>query len=216
MKRKILVKLVDFRKQILLFAFLLKYYIIMYQTRKKNMKKAKYLIVDSGDVIKNNYSYPTPSIISVSLSPLNEIFDDNNIPREFQKLIIQVDSLFYGNPLLFKEWKDNDFIIDLIPSIDRIDCMKPYSFDNMQLLTWKQNKEKYNNIERQKHKLDDCEYMICKTRRKVQQLDMDGNFIKEFISMSEAARQTNSIASCICECCQGKRKSTKGYRWKYV
>lgn len=117
---------------------------------------------------------------------------------------------------LFKEWKDNDFIIDLIPSIDRIDCMKPYSFDNMQLLTWKQNKEKYNNIERQKHKLDDCEYMICKTRRKVQQLDMDGNFIKEFISMSEAARQTNSIASCICECCQGKRKSTKGYRWKYV
>lgn len=117
---------------------------------------------------------------------------------------------------LFKEWKDNDFIIDLIPSIDRIDCMKPYSFDNMQLLTWKQNKEKYNNIERQIYKLDDCEYMICKTRRKVQQLDMDGNFIKEFISISEAARQTNSIASCICECCQGKRKSTKGYRWKYV
>ena len=70
------------------------------------MKKAKYLIVDSGDGIKNNYSYPTPSIISVSLSPLNEIFDDNNIPREFQKLIIQVDSLFYGNPLLFKEWKE--------------------------------------------------------------------------------------------------------------
>lgn len=70
------------------------------------MKKAKYLIVDSGDVIKNNYSYPTPSIISVSLSPLNEIFDDNNIPREFQKLIVQVDSLFYGNPLLFKEWKE--------------------------------------------------------------------------------------------------------------
>lgn len=58
--------------------------------------------------------------------------------------------------------------------------------------------------------------MVCKTRKKVKQLDMNGNFIREFVSISEAARQTNLTASCICECCQGKRKSTKGYRWKYV
>ena len=117
---------------------------------------------------------------------------------------------------LFKNWKDNNFITDLVPSIDRIDCMKPYSFDNMQLLTWKQNTEKYNNVERNKYKLNDCEHMVCKTQKKVKQLDMNGNFIREFVSISEAARQTNLTASCICECCQGKRKSTKGYRWKYV
>lgn len=67
---------------------------------------------------------------------------------------------------LFKNWKDNNFITDLVPSIDRIDCMKPYSFDNMQLLTWKQNTEKYNNVERNKYKLNDCEHMVCKTRKK--------------------------------------------------
>lgn len=52
--------------------------------------------------------------------------------------------------------------------------------------------------------------------KRLKQIDMNGNFIKEFVSISEAARQTSLTASCICECCQGKRKSTKGYRWKYV
>lgn len=117
---------------------------------------------------------------------------------------------------LFKEWKENNYIADLVPSIDRINCMKPYFFENMQLLTWKQNKEKYNNIERRKYGFENCKQMVYKTQKRVQQLDMNGNFIKEYNSLSEASRQNNITTSCICECCQGKRKSTKGYRWKYA
>ena len=116
---------------------------------------------------------------------------------------------------LFKNWQNNDYNSDLVPSIDRIDCMKSYSFDNIQLLTWKENSEKYNEIERKKYNLDKCEHMVSKTRKKVQQFDFDGNFIKDFISISEASRQVHISFSCICECCQGKRKTAKGYRWKY-
>lgn len=116
---------------------------------------------------------------------------------------------------LFKKWKNNNYTTDLVPSIDRIDCMKPYSFDNMQIITWKDNQEKYNNLERQKYNLDNCEQMVSKTRKKVLQLDYNDNIISKFNSLSDASRVVNISISCICECCKGKRKTAKGYRWKY-
>jgi group I intron endonuclease len=51
--------------------------------------------------------------------------------------------------------------------------------------------------------------------RRVIQMDMDGNYIARFRSISEAARETGSDLSSICNCCKGLRKSTNKYRWKY-
>lgn len=47
------------------------------------------------------------------------------------------------------------------------------------------------------------------------QMDMDGNVIKKWDSMCAIEKQLNISASKICLCCQGKRKTTKGYKFKY-
>lgn len=117
---------------------------------------------------------------------------------------------------LFKNWQNNNYEADSVPSIDRIDCLQPYAFSNMQIITWKENKEKYNELERPKYNLKICEQMVKQTRKAVKQINRDGTIKNYFISISEAARQTKIDSSTICECCQGKRKSAKGYRWCYA
>lgn len=44
----------------------------------------------------------------------------------------------------------------------------------------------------------------------------DGEFIKEFPGMSEAARETGILISCISKVCLGQRKTAGGYVWKYA
>lgn len=43
---------------------------------------------------------------------------------------------------LCSDWKKSNFESDLAPSIDRLDNSKGYSFDNIQLITWKENRLK--------------------------------------------------------------------------
>lgn len=50
----------------------------------------------------------------------------------------------------------------------------------------------------------------------VNQIDMyTGVIIKEWNSLSDAANQLGLKVSNICKVCQGKRKSTGGYKWEY-
>lgn len=49
----------------------------------------------------------------------------------------------------------------------------------------------------------------------VLQFDLDGNFISEFSSASEAEHILNVKGSHIGCCCLGKRKTAYGYKWKY-
>lgn len=52
--------------------------------------------------------------------------------------------------------------------------------------------------------------------KKVIQFDLQGNFIKEFPSASEAGRELKLSYNSICEVCRGKRaKTCGGYIWKY-
>ena len=47
------------------------------------------------------------------------------------------------------------------------------------------------------------------------QMDLEGNFIEEFESITEASIKTNSSLSKICSVCKGNRKSTNNFKWKY-
>lgn len=51
-------------------------------------------------------------------------------------------------------------------------------------------------------------------RRKVVQMDSSGCVMRVFNSIADAGRQGYDRAS-ITYCCQGKRKTTGGYKWKY-
>ena len=56
--------------------------------------------------------------------------------------------------------------------------------------------------------------LIETNRRPVKQCDMNDEFIKEWYSMSEAARSLNINVSNICNCCKGLVKSAGGYKWR--
>jgi len=54
-----------------------------------------------------------------------------------------------------------------------------------------------------------------KTLKSVCQYDLDGNFIMEFDSITEAAKKTGSRSNCIQMCCVGKFKYSNGFIWRY-
>lgn len=43
---------------------------------------------------------------------------------------------------LYKKWQESGFVRDKLPSGDRIDDNKPYTFDNLQIVTWEVNRRK--------------------------------------------------------------------------
>lgn len=54
--------------------------------------------------------------------------------------------------------------------------------------------------------------------RKIVQLDMTGNMIKEWPSITNASKSFTNPASIgnIMSCCSGRRKSVYGYKWRYL
>ena len=53
-----------------------------------------------------------------------------------------------------------------------------------------------------------------KLSQKVIQLDLNDNVLSEFESMHQAERETGVALSSISSCCNGKRKSAGGFKWK--
>ncbi len=54
-----------------------------------------------------------------------------------------------------------------------------------------------------------------KTRKPVIQKDMQNNFIKEWESASEAARQLNYKSTNISKCCRGKSEKYYNFKWEF-
>ena len=52
--------------------------------------------------------------------------------------------------------------------------------------------------------------------KKVRQYDLQGNFIQEFQSVSQATKYLNKGNDAVNRVCQGKRKQAGGYIWKYA
>lgn len=52
--------------------------------------------------------------------------------------------------------------------------------------------------------------------KKVNQYDMQGNFIREWKSMMEVQRELKIFQSNISNCCRKKQNSTGGYKWEYA
>lgn len=50
--------------------------------------------------------------------------------------------------------------------------------------------------------------------KKVIQLDLNDNVLNEFESMTQAEQETGASVSHISSCCNGKRKSAGGFKWR--
>ena len=110
--------------------------------------------------------------------------------------------------VLHNIWRKSEYNRWFAPSCDRIDDYKPYTLDNLQLMTWKENADK-GHVDRKNgvnNKGSKAVIQLTKTRQK---------FVAGYNSMREASRYTGVSQSHISRCCSGSRKSAGGFKWEY-
>jgi len=88
------------------------------------------------------------------------------------------------------------------PTIDRINCKRDYSLDNIQCLTYEVNRYKQR-----------MELKLIRAK-KVNMLKNDV-FVKQFNSVSSAVKETGIYQGLISNCLTKKRKTTHGYQFSY-
>lgn len=97
----------------------------------------------------------------------------------------------------------------------------PNNYPDVNHIDEVKSNNRVDNLEWISHK-DNCNYgnrniaMAKKKSKKVYQYDLNGNFIKEYDSVTEAAKYTGGYKSNISACCLGKVKSACGFTWKYL
>jgi Mor family transcriptional regulator len=111
---------------------------------------------------------------------------------------------------LYDNWVKSGFDTWTRPSINRLDNTLSYSFDNIELITWKENMDKA------KEDIKDGSLNTSKAHKAVHQLSRDGEFIEKYISVGQASRATGINKSHIASTCRGNRKSAGGFKWKYI
>ena len=100
---------------------------------------------------------------------------------------------------LYEEWVYSGFTKDLIPSVDRkIDAVH-YCFNNIELMTWEENN---------KNGAKSRQIIINKYSK-------DGDYICEYLSLTNASADTKVNIGHISSVCKGNRKSAGGFIWKY-
>jgi len=107
-------------------------------------------------------------------------------------------------PELFKEYKESGYLKSKVPSTDRLDDYRGYSFVNMRITTWEENNKKAN--EDRKNCINNKVNLAVYAVRRGEPLEK----AIYFDSMSSAARSGFEITA-ISKCIKGVYKSHKNY-----
>lgn len=66
-----------------------------------------------------------------------------------------------------------------------------------------------------KENIGECVLSRCGTAKQVFQYSLDGDYIKSFESVAQAAAEVGQHVSNVAAACKGKQKSCAGYMWRY-
>ena len=115
---------------------------------------------------------------------------------------------------LYDTWVKSGYNRKLKPSCDRLNDYKPYTLDNIKLVSFQENEDK-SHKDRKEGKNNKASYEVL-------QYDLEGNFINKYYSMQEAGRQTGihhanirAVAHYNAGLSKIVRLSAGGYNWKY-
>lgn len=104
---------------------------------------------------------------------------------------------------LFSEWKKSGYNKQLKPSVDRIDSRGVYSFDNISMMTWAENRFKQSATD-------------GKRGRKPAVLQYLGDkLIKRFPSQRHVVKELGISQGNLSSVLNGKRKYVSGYKFIY-
>jgi len=106
----------------------------------------------------------------------------------------------------YYSWVISNYSTKYSPSFDRLDDYKPYSFDNMQIMYWCQNKAKGHS--------DMKNGILNKQSKAVVGIHIKTGETIEFYSGMDAERNGFNQSN-VGYCCRGERKTHKGYKWEY-
>lgn len=111
--------------------------------------------------------------------------------------------------MLYKDWCASGYDKYKKPSVDRLDDYCGYTLENIQLVTWFDNNTK-GHVDRKSGK-------NTKQSKSVLQFELDGTFLKEHHSLSEAGRENNMSFKNIHQAIIGRNgsKQSGGFIWKY-
>lgn len=120
---------------------------------------------------------------------------------------------------LWKAYLASKYKIELAPSIDRLDNTKPYSLDNIELVTWQENRARWATDRRTG--------VVTDTHKPVASYTLDGVLVKEYISILEATRDVKGNHWGISSVANGvpvkdgrgrlyTPRSYKGFIWKWI
>ena len=119
--------------------------------------------------------------------------------NEFQDKYIN-DSKFIK---LYNDWVKHNYNIHYKPTIDRIDCFKNYSFENIHWLSWEENRYKQRM---------ELKRIRAREILKIQ----NGKIIKRYKSQQEVIKETRVSQGNLSLCLNNKRKHCGGFEWKYA
>lgn len=121
---------------------------------------------------------------------------------------VSTQPLFF---VLYEQWVESGFQKDLVPSIDRKDDYKSYTFENIQIMTWIENRVKSYTSEKT------IASRICFgiEGKQTYQFSLDGKFISVFESSYIAGKETAISHRNIGACCRNELLSAGGFLWSY-
>lgn len=111
--------------------------------------------------------------------------------------------------ILYNQWKNSNFEKMLRPSLDRKNNDLGYSLDNIQFMTWAENKQKAHDDMR-----DGVLINGVNPQLQVDQFTKCGKYVATYVSQIEAERQTGISHAHISKVCRGIRKTAGGYKWR--
>lgn len=146
--------------------------------------------------------------VSQKKSNLKRGFGDIGYSFEWFRKWILSQKNFYD---LFKSWEKNGFKKDFKPSINRLNDYVGYKKNNIELMTWRENLDRYS--------IDRMNGINNKQNRPVFQIDYYSNeILKKHFSIKNASRLTGADPKNIKFCCDKVHKynSAKGFKWAWA